>query len=144
MNLRIIAIVHGSAAYDEAVALRLEVLRKPLGLHFTTAQLASEREALHYAAYLDGDLVGTAFLLPLDERCVHLRQMAVVPDKQAVGIGAALLAHLEDEARRLGYETITADARVSALGFYLKKGYVASGNVYDHVGLPHRLISKRI
>ena len=140
--IRLTAIAHGSDAYREAVNLRYEVLRKPLGMDFTPQQLQSERDALHYAAYVGEKLVATAYLLPLGNGRAHLKQMAVAPDVRAAGVGRALLAYLEDDARQRGYREIVADARVSALDFYLKQGYLASGDVYDHVGLPHRHIGK--
>ncbi|HLU77678.1 MAG TPA: GNAT family N-acetyltransferase [Burkholderiales bacterium] len=142
--LRLTVIAHGSDAYREAVELRHEVLRKPLGLNFTPQQLAAEADALHYAAYAGERLVATAYLLPLDPARAHLRQMAVSPGMRASGVGGALLAYLEDDARRRGYREIVADARVSALGFYLKQGYTAHDEVYDHVGLPHRRIHKAL
>lgn len=145
--LRIVAIAYGSAEWRAAVALRLDVLRKPLGLHFTTAQLETERDAFHYAACVEGDaprLAATAFLMPLDTARVQLRQMAVAADLRGTGIGRALLEHMEADASTRGFTEIIADARVSALPFYLALGYTASGAEYEHVGLPHRRISKRL
>jgi len=144
MALRVFSIPHGGPAWREAVALRHELLRKPLGLAFAEEQLRRECEALHYAVY-DGDaIVATAFLQPLDAERVQLRQMAVAPARQTQGIGRLLLGHMEEDARRRGYRQVVAEARVSALGFYLKLGYEAEGDVYDHLGLPHRWVRKNL
>lgn len=144
----ILAIAYGSDAWHAAVMLRLEVLRKPLGLHFTAAQLEVERDAFHYAAYVNNGnsprLAATAFLMPLDGTRVQLRQMAVSADLRGAGIGRALLQYMERDAVARGFGEIVADARVSALPFYLALGYTAHGEVYEHVGLPHRRISKRL
>lgn len=143
-TIRVAVIPHGSEAYKAAVELRYDVLRKPQGLHFTADQLESERDAIHYAAYSGDRLIGTAYLLRLGEGRAQLKQMAVAPDTRATGVGRVLLEYLEDDARARGFREIVADARVSALGFYLKHGYTASGDVYEHVGLPHRRISKQL
>lgn len=143
----ITTIAYGSDAWHAAVALRLDVLRKPLGLQFTTAQLEAERDAFHYAAYVRSDpprMVATAFLMPLDGTRIQLRQMAVVAELRGTGIGRALLRHMEHDAAARGFGEIVADARVSALPFYRALDYTAHGDVYEHVGLPHRKISKRI
>lgn len=142
--LRLTVIAHGSDAYRAAVDLRHEVLRRPLGLDFTPQQLAAERDALHYAAYAGERLVATAYLLPLDTTRAHLKQMAVSAEARSSGTGGALLAYLEDDACKRGFREIVADARVSALAFYLKHGYAAHGDIYDHVGLPHRRIRKAL
>ncbi len=146
-TIRVTAIEHGSEAWRTAVELRREVLRKPLGMSFTQEQLDSERDALLYAAYVtDGaneQLAATAFFIPLDATRVQLRQMAVTSSLQGCGAGRTLLEHMERDAQSRGYSEIVAEARVSALPFYVKLGYIASGGIYEHVGLPHRKISKR-
>ena len=146
-TIRVTAIEHGSEAWRAAVELRWEVLRKPLGMSFTQEQLDSERDALLYAAYIvDGAnerLAATAFFIPRDATRVQLRQMAVAPSLQGRGAGRTLLEHMERDAQSRGYTEIVAEARVSALPFYVKLGYIASGGIYEHVGLPHRKISKR-
>jgi hypothetical protein len=38
--MMVTTITFGTPEYDEAVALRYEILRRPLGLHFTPEQLA--------------------------------------------------------------------------------------------------------
>lgn len=147
-TIRVTAIAHGSEAWRATVELRWEVLRQPLGMSFTQEQLDSERDALLYAAYIVADanerLAATAFFIPLDATRVQLRQMAVAPTLQGCGAGRALLEYMERDARSRGYTEIVAEARVAALPFYVKLGYIASGGIYEHVGLPHRMISKRL
>jgi RimJ/RimL family protein N-acetyltransferase len=53
------------------------------------------------------------------------------------GIGAAILAWLEEAARQLGYREIWLETRVvnaKAVGFYLKQGYVKIPNYGVYVG----------
>jgi len=148
MNLRIVPIQHGSAAYREAVALRHEVLRKPLGMAFTEEQLAAERDAWHYAAYLtEGGaerMVATAFFAPLEGKRMQLRQMAIAPDLHRKGVGRALLLRMETDAAAKGVVEVIAEAREAALPFYRSLGYEVNGETFEHVGLPHRMIRKRL
>ncbi len=44
---------HGSTEYMEVIKLREEVLRRPLGLTYTNADIAAEADQLHFVGYVD-------------------------------------------------------------------------------------------
>ena len=48
----------GSDDYNQVLQLRDEVLRKPLGLHFSDEELQKEKEHMHMGAYEDGRMLG--------------------------------------------------------------------------------------
>lgn len=124
--------------YDEAVALRYEVLRRPLGLEFTPEQLAIEWNNIHIAAYdQSGRLVGYLNLTPASESEVKMRQVAVAPRDQGKGIGKAMVAYSEDLARHQNYQEITLHARKTAVPFYLGLGYELFGDEFEEVTIPH-------
>jgi GNAT superfamily N-acetyltransferase len=143
-SLRIIQIQHGSPAYQAAVDLRHEVLRKPIGLAFPLEELAMEHNACHFVAYVDQQIVGTLFFTPLNERQVQLRQMAVVPELQHQGIGRMLLAQVEAAAWSMGYTEALGNARAQAIGFYEKAGYQVIGAPFLLHTVPHRKIWKNL
>lgn len=131
--------------YDASVALRYEVLRKPLGLEYTPEQLAAEWSDIHLAAFdATGEMVGILLLTPQNEREVKMRQVAVAPDWQGKGIGAALVAVSEEKAQSLGFQIITLHARETAVPFYLRLGYKSVGNRFEEVGIPHFKMEKEI
>lgn len=137
-------IQHGSPEYAAAVALRDDVLRKPLGLLFSDEQLHNESRDHHLACFLEGRLVGCLVLTPESEGAMRMRQVAVAPDCRNRGIGRALVLFAELYATRLGCRELTAHARETALGFYMKLGYSRVGNRYMEVGLPHIGIRKAL
>jgi hypothetical protein len=49
---------HGSAEYIQMVALRNEILRKPLGLDFSEEELANEKHDTLIAAFDEDEMVG--------------------------------------------------------------------------------------
>jgi hypothetical protein len=51
MDIRLVE--HGSKEYVEAVKLRYQVLREPLGLCYTEEQLSCEADQLHFVALPD-------------------------------------------------------------------------------------------
>ncbi|MGN6364442.1 GNAT family N-acetyltransferase [Asticcacaulis taihuensis] len=142
MPLTLRPIPHGSAEYAAAINLRRAVLRTPLGLDFTSAQLAAEAGDIHLAAFENEDLIGTLLLTVHDDVTLRLRQMAVDPDNQGKGVGAALLAAAETETRAAGKSRISLAARISAQPFYARNGYVAVGDVFEEVTIAHIVMQK--
>ena len=135
---------HASPDYQAAVALRRFVLRTPLGLDFTPEQLAAEATDTHFVAF-DGDgLVGAVVMTPYSAETAKLRQMAVSPDAQGQGVGAALLQAFEAHARAAGLTGITLAARVTAQKFYERNGYAVEGDVFEEVTLPHIRMTKAL
>ena len=140
-------IAHGSRAYAATVRLREAVLRRPLGLGFTPQELEDEATSIHIAAFADGDdstCVGCIVLLPVGAEVVRMRQVAVQPDRQRRGIGAALVRFAEQAARARGYREIVAHVREPAIPFYARLGYAVSGSRFVEVTLPHFLMRKTI
>lgn len=134
----------GSPDYEAALALRDEVLRKPLGLRFTEAQLRAEAADHHLAAFLGGRLVACLILTPQGEGIARMRQVAVAADLQRRGVGTALVRWAETYAAARGYSAITAHARDTAVPFYKRLGYAAEGARFVEVGIPHIAVRKTI
>jgi predicted N-acetyltransferase YhbS len=132
----------GSADYEAAVRLRAAVLRQPLGLEFTAQEMADEPRCFHLVAVTSAEVVGTLLLKPLDARMLKMRQVAVRPDLQRVGVGAALVHFAEAFARERGFDRIVAHARDSAVGFYERLGYSTEGAPLLECTIPHRVVVK--
>ena len=136
-------IEHGSGAYEEAIALRHQVLRKPLGLSYDPSELAGEKDSFHFALREGAELVACLVLKPLDERCIKMRQLAVRENAQGKGFGCELVNYAHSFAKGRGYEEIVLHARETARGFYQKLGYEAEGDSFTEVGLPHLAMRKK-
>jgi len=155
-------IVHGSPEYAVAVKLRRRVLRLPLGLDFSTAELAAEADQIHFGLWDGDELVGCLTLVqngparlvrnrPFGglgcreiitwERDFKMRQVAVSPDRQRQGIGKRLVEAAEEFV--LAGE-ISLHAREVAIPFYETMGYEKVGDPFFEVGIPHIKMTKRI
>lgn len=143
-DLDIHLIQHGTAEYEETVALRDTILRKPLGLVFTAEQLGSEAADLHLACYLDGSLVGCLILTAQDASTVKMRQVAVVEALQGWGIGTAMVLRSEQIARDHGYAVMKLNARMAAVPFYERLGYECIGEPFEEVTIPHHTMIKQL
>ncbi len=135
---------HNSAAYYDVVALRYELLRKPLGLIFTEEELAGEHQNIHIAAYEDDELLGTCMLTPDKEGCIQLRQMAVLAGLQGKGIGRSIIRFAENISRDQGFQKLYMNARKNVVDFYKKNGYKISSNEFIEVTIPHFKMEKEL
>lgn len=76
--------------------------------------------------YIDGEPVCCGGVKRLHERTCEIKKMYVVPSRRGQGVARALLHALEDDARRLGYDTARLDTgpkQLSARGLYESEGY---------------------
>lgn len=126
------------------VNLRIEILRKPLGLSFDPKDLEKEKEDVLMGAFEDDRILGCCLLTRMDQHTMRLRQMAVPNSMQGKGIGRALMIFAENIARDLGYRKLCMHARVTALGFYEKLGYTTNGEEFIEVTIPHYIMEKAL
>ena len=140
MALKIID--HGTKEYLQMVNLRMEILRKPLGLRFEKEELDREKDDILMGAFDDDRLLGCCLLTKEDNHTVRLRQMAVPNSMQGKGIGKALMIFAENVARDMGYKTINMHARKTAVGFYEKLGYRINSSEFQEVTIPHYIMDK--
>lgn len=90
-------------------------------------EAATPRGGFYLARDGAGSLLGCAALRPLgepDSPTAELKRMYARPG--AAGVGAALLAHVEAQARQHGYLAVHLSTRVAncrAVAFYAKHGY---------------------
>jgi GNAT superfamily N-acetyltransferase len=75
-----------------------------------------------YVAIVGGAIVGTANLAGAEARAVF-----VDPGHQGKGIGAGLMAAIEDLARTRSLMTLQVASSITAESFYKKLGYLAVG-----------------
>ncbi|MFE4455227.1 GNAT family N-acetyltransferase [Streptomyces sp. NPDC056796] len=109
---------------------------------------ALDATAVHVVAVAgDGSALGTGRLLHGedaagrtggDETVGSLGRLAVTREARGLGVGAALVRALEDEARARGLAAVDLHAQTHALGFYERLGYTAYGPEFPDAGIPHR------
>jgi len=76
---------------------------------------------------------------------VKIGRMAVVDDVRGHGIGRALLAFLEEQAKARGAAKLVLWSQVSARPFYEKAGYrTVSEKPFDDAGIPHVAMEKQV
>ena len=135
----------GTPAYDLSVHLRYKVLRQPLGLEFSTYELAEEYKQFHLLCYSDASrLVGCLVLKPIDKETIKMRQVAVVKNMQKKGIGTFMVYHAEKSAQSMDYKKMILHARTEAIPFYEKLKYKKVGRSFLEIGIKHYQMMKEL
>lgn len=100
----------------------------------------------HGVAVVEGTVLATGRLLPPEgpAGAATVGRMAVAEHARGRGLGAAVLALLEDVARARGWPTVELHAQVHATGFYDRAGYRPYGVVYLEAGIEHQSMRKAL
>ena len=155
---------------EETYPIRKEELRKNVSLSHKMAG-DQDPDTLHLGIFANDDLVGIVSLMkasmpfvddsplevssleessleesPLEESLQYqIRGMATSGPHQGKGLGKMLLKEAEERLKAQGVQFVWCNARVVALDFYLKMGYVVHGPVFElpEIG-PHYKMYKRL
>jgi len=121
--------------------LRQEVLYTAQKLY--EMELDEDQQGIHFGAFTDNKLVGIISLFQT-ATSFQFRKLAVLSEYQKMGIGNALLQRVEEFAENEGGAMIWCNARVSAIGFYMKAGYEHTGKLFSKNGFDYEILEKEI
>ena len=129
----------------EASVLRNEILITPFDQPLVVWTDDSQATA-RLAAFEGERMVGYASLFSDgDESVQRMRQVAVAFEMQRRGVGRELVRELVEECRRRDVRRLWLAARLPAIPFYERLGFVVVGEEYveSAVNLPHRHMELR-
>lgn len=119
--------------------LRNAVLRAPLGLVYTDADRAAEVGQRAYGLFEGETAVACALVRDHPDGTSQVRQVAVLPDRQGEGLGAAIMALVERENPG---RPLWLNARATVVPFYECLGWTVEGEPFQEIGLEHRRMRK--
>lgn len=128
--------------YRQSLRLREQVLRAPLGLTLSEADISGEESHWHFGAFEENRLLACLVVKQIDTTKARLRQMAVASEVQGRGLGRQLVQEAEVWLGENGYTHIELDARLVAEGFYRGLGYKSRGAPFMHLGIEHIRMQK--
>jgi predicted GNAT family N-acyltransferase len=121
-----------------AYGVRHEVFVGEQGVPLDIERDDLDETAEHAVAFdADGSCIGAGRLVLGADGTAVVGRMAVRAAARGTGVGAALLACLEQRARELGAGRVELHAQTHARGFYERAGYETFGDEYEEAGLPH-------
>jgi len=81
--------------------------------------------------------------IKVESKTATIGRMAVVKSFRGSGVGAAILSRLIEIGKAEGANKFELSAQVSAIAFYQKHGFIASGDVYMDANIEHRKMSRK-
>jgi predicted GNAT family N-acyltransferase len=133
--------------------LVLPLRQKVLRPHQTVDQVSFDGDAMgtHFAAFDSSSaIVGVVSLIveppdAIGRRSWRLRGMATVPALQRQGVGRALMSGLLDFVARSGGGLLWCNARLHAVGFYERFGFLLTGGAFEEAGIgPHVRMARMV
>lgn len=106
-------------------------------------ELDEDNDGIHFGAFTDDKLVGIISLFH-QGAVFQFRKLAVLPEYQKTGIGNSLLNRVETYAHSEHGTSVWCNARISAIGFYLKSGYNHTGRLFSKNGFDYEILEKTI
>ncbi|MGV9556020.1 GNAT family N-acetyltransferase [Streptomyces sp. NPDC003522] len=150
----VIRLAEDLADREACFAVRKEVFVGEQGVPEDIEYDVHDAGAVHVLAVReDGEPLGTGRLLygaqaaaktGGDPSVGSLGRLAVTGRARGLGVGAALVRAIEDEARARGLTAVDLHAQTHALGFYERLGYRAYGPEFEDAGIPHRAMRRAL
>jgi len=87
-----------------------------------------------YLAELEKEIIGVYVLFPISDLKVEIKNIAVKPEFQGMGLGKLMLGHAEVTARSMNCKTIrvaTANSSIAPLHLYLSQGFLLKEIIPD-------------
>lgn len=91
-----------------------------------------------------GLAVGTGRWTAAPDGSAQLARLAVLQCLRGSGIGRQLLDALVASAGAAGHPVVRLDAAAAAVSLYRHAGFVPEGPVFEHAGLPHQAMVRRL
>jgi GNAT superfamily N-acetyltransferase len=104
-------------------------------------ELDEDNDGIHFGAFTDNALVGIISLFQ-HGTIFQFRKLGVLAEFQKMGIGNSLLSRVEECALSENGTSIWCNARISAIGFYMKAGYNHTGTLFSRNGFEYEILEK--
>lgn len=106
-------------------------------------EMEEDNNGYHFGAFMDNELVGVVSLFQ-NGNDFQFRKFAVDESAQGKGIGKAMLKHLIDFVTKENATRLWCNARVTAIGFYLKYGFVHTGQLFSKNGFDYEILEMKL
>lgn len=127
---------------EAAYALRHAVFVEEQHVPVELERDEHDAEAFHVVVLDGARCVATGRLVVQPGGVGRVGRMAVDRAHRRGGVGARVLAALEDEARRRGLREIELHAQCYVEAFYARAGYARAGDAFEEAGIAHVVMRK--
>jgi len=130
--------------YAQEKDLRDRVLRRPLGLILSDADLQNEVQQVHIIAQDNGGQTIGCVLVAFTGGHAKARQLAVDEAWRRQGVGRELMRRAEAVARERKFDRLMLHGRVPAVPYFTAMGYAVVSEEFTEVTIPHVRLEKRL
>ena len=106
-------------------------------------EMDEDTDGYHFGAFHNNKLVGVVSLFQKGNDW-QFRKFAVEPSVQNQGIGSNLLQYITKFAINEGGTALWCNARLTAIPFYLKHGFMQTGELFSKSGFDYEILRKTI
>jgi GNAT superfamily N-acetyltransferase len=104
-------------------------------------EMDEDHDGMHFGAFTDNKLVAVVSLFNKNGD-FQFRKFAVEPFYQGKRIGNELLAYITQFAKAENGKRLWCNARLSAVGFYLKSGFEQTNTFFSRNGFDYQVLEK--
>ena len=104
-------------------------------------EIEEDINGIHFGAFKDDKLAGVVSLFQKGAD-FQFRKLAVDPSVQKTRIGSSLLKYITEYALQNGGTRILCNARNTATGFYLKAGFIQTGELFSKNSYDYEIMEK--
>ena len=122
-----------SKLFEARKKVYVDELDVPLELEFDEY----DETAFHFVVEVDDFVVGTARLVVLGFDG-NIGRVCILKNFRRKGLGTKLIISIIVASMDIGLDRLIVEAKVDALSFYEKIGFVTEGNEYLEIGVPHK------
>ena len=139
-------IAYQSQEYQQACQLRYELFFAEHNLPWSVLQDEAQAEYVHVAILCRDIVLAYGQLAPKADGVFQVCQMVVKPDYQGQQLGRSILLKLIEIARQEQAIALTLNARLTAVGFYQKLGFITCGTIFPSAvtGVPHIKMNREL
>jgi predicted GNAT family N-acyltransferase len=134
----------GKAELNGAFSVRREVFIVEQEIDEAEEWDGLDDACLHFVAKSGRKVVGTARVRFPELGHAKIERMAVLKPQRRQGIGAGILACLEQTLREKRIDEAVLHAQITAVPFYLSCGYEADGAHFYEANIEHVKMAKRL
>nr|NQU92127.1 GNAT family N-acetyltransferase [Bacteroidota bacterium] len=133
--------ISDTGLYRTALGIRRKVFIQ--GQHVDPAlEIENEPLCRHYLLYLNDNPVGTARWRKT-AKGIKLERFAVLEKFRNNGYGTVMLEKVLDDILPMGYD-IYLHSQLPAAGYYERKGFIQTGEVFCEAGIDHFLMIRKV
>ena len=106
-------------------------------------EMGEDNHGYHFGAFSANELVAVVSLFQNGDD-FQFRKFAVDESMQGKGVGNSLLQYITDFALKEGGKRLWCNARITAIGFYLKYGFEHTGKLFTQNGFDYEILEKKL